>query len=67
MFGCQTSKNVHDVQKVVLEVLVCLSFFRRVLRVRFDEIDVKGSLHIHDYFMFGNVRIKLLKGKQKFP
>ena len=61
-FGGQTSKNIHDSQKVCLEmclcVIVCFVKFYVFLLV---EIDVRGLRHVHKHIRVRNVWEKLPK------
>ena len=49
-FGGQTSKNVHDVRKVCLEMTLCvLACFIEFYVFFFDEIDVRGPKIIYKH------------------
>ena len=59
LFGCQTSKNVHDVRKVFLRmyscVLMCLSeFYAFVL----FELSVGCSYDLDEHFLGSIVRVR---------
>ena len=55
-FGGQTSKNVHDVLKVCLEMTLCvLACFVEFYVFVLDEIHVRDSKIVYDHVWVGNV------------
>ena len=55
-FGGQTSKNVHDVQKVCLEMTLCvLACFVEFYVFVLDEIYMRGPKIVYNHILIGNV------------
>ena len=56
-FGGQTPKNIHDVQKVSLEMTLCVlaSFVKHYVFV-LDEINMEGPKLVYKHIQVGNVR-----------
>ena len=65
-FGGQTSKNVHDVQKVCLEMTLCaLACFADSYEFILDEIDVRVPKLLHKHIWVGNFLEKSPKDKPR--
>ena len=57
-FGGQTSTNVHEFQKVCLEITMCVyAFFVEFSVFVLDETHVVGCKIVCDHIWVGNVRV----------
>ena len=65
-FGGQSSKNVHDVRKVYLEMTLCvLACFIKVYMFVLDDLHVRGPKKVYYHNWVGNVRVKIPKDQPR--